>query len=166
MNYYIFRHGETYETKNNLEYGPRIEKAEILPVAVPTTKKIARYLSKKEIDKFYSSGYKRCVQTSEIVKEITKMDYTIDERLGEYRSERESFNEFSLRVDDFLLELKKKDFKAVSICTHGAVISALTYKIVGKAYSLNELIDFPRPGVVIEIDRSGIRRVSFRSNNS
>jgi broad specificity phosphatase PhoE len=161
MNYYIFRHGETYETKNALSYGHRVENAEILEEGIPVIKKIAEYLKGLKTDVNYVSNYKRCLQTAEIVSEITRKAFLIDERIGEYREEKESFEEFSRRVGDFLKHINNQGLESTAICTHGGVMSALKYKVQRRKYSINKLMNFPRPGVLMIIKNGDLEQIDF-----
>ena len=161
MNLFVFRHAETERTKLNIPYGDEIETASILPEGIKPTKKIAQYLKAKVKDNFYSSPYSRCIQTSEIVKKIIKVDFLLDKRLSEYRDDLgETIKDLKNRTDDFLKEQAAKN-TTITVCTHGGVIAAIKNLIVKNDFKPEDLHDFPNPGVLVEIKDKNISYKDF-----
>lgn len=103
MDLYIFRHGETYHTKNKVPYGKDVETAEILPDAYLVIKKMALYLKGIKTEVNYTSPYLRCVQTTQVITQITGQPYELEKRLSEFRTEYENKDQFIGRVKGFLL---------------------------------------------------------------
>ena len=166
MTYYIFRHGETYFSKNEVPYGENIESAEILPEAIPAIKKLAEFLKGKGIDAYYSSPYLRCRQTTKMFSEIISKDFIFYENLGEFRRERETIEEFILRTKGFLESLKKKDYKNIAICTHGYVVSALRELVLQGFVQKERLDDYPKTGVIMHIENGEAAYVDFNNQNA
>jgi len=163
MDLYIFRHGETYQTKHDVHYGENVYKAEILPEAEPITKKLAAYLKKTNLDANFSSPYLRCRQTVEIVSKVTDEKYEFDNRISEYIVDLETFTNFQKRIKDFINELKDKKYKSVALCSHGYPIAALTeYAQKGKITEEN-LPNYPQPGIIWVINNKKLSEVSFRN---
>lgn len=163
MNYYIFRHGESYFSKHHIPYGKKIESAEILAEGIPTIKKIGKYLTKKRIDAYFSSPYKRCVQTAEIIKKITNEEFILDSRISEemINRKKETFEELVKRLRNFLDYVKSKKFENVAICSHGWPIAALAALITKDEVKLKDLDNYPKPGMLIEIKKKSIRVHNF-----
>lgn len=161
MKFYIFRHGETFESKHDIPYADNIEKAEILPERIPIVKKLANYIKSKEIDAYYSSTYLRCKQTSTIISEITEKDFVYDENLGEFRRERETIEIFISRVKSFFDKLKLKDYQSIAICTHGYVVAALRELITQGYVQEERLNDYPRTGVIVQAEDGKINSIDF-----
>src|SRR3972149_2054205 len=110
MKFYIFRHAETYFSKFDIHYGESVESAEIIPEGIPVTERLAKYLAGEDIDAYYTSPFKRCTQTAEIIEKITKMKFIKDARIGEEMINygKETFNGVIDRVKDFLDQIKTK----------------------------------------------------------
>ena len=159
MNFYIFRHGETLETKNNIPYMGDEASAKILSEGIPALERLAEYLLKIETDLNVSSPYKRCKETVKIVSQISKKEFVYDPRLGEYY--QETFEEFSSKIKDFLAEIQKKDYQNVAICTHGGVIAGLVYLLTSGNFYEENLNDFPRPGVLVTIEHGAVTYHDF-----
>jgi broad specificity phosphatase PhoE len=164
MNFYIFRHGETFQTKHDVHYGSKIETAEILPEGIPAIKRVANYLKDKTSNKkgeYFSSPYLRCKQTVEIVKKIVNKKFKFEKYLGEYREDKETFGEFASRIDNFLKELKNVKIQNVTICTHGGVMAGLKHFILNGKFEEIDLYDFPKPGVLLEMKNGKMNRIDF-----
>lgn len=151
---YIFRHGETYQTLHKQLYGDKVEIAEILPNGIPVIKKLGNYLKDRKTDANYTSPYLRCVQTVEIISQVSGKVFLTEDRLGEYRKERENYEQFVERISSFYEHLKNQNLNAAAICTHGYPISALIQLATKDKVSRGELDNYPRPGI-LTIIRNG-----------
>ena len=160
MDLYIFRHGETYQTKNNILYGENVYSSKILPEGIPTVKKLANYLKDKKTDANFSSPFLRCRQTVEIVSEVSKKEFTFDNRLSEFIPENETLFSLFKRTKDFYEEIENK-YKSVSVCTHGYIISCLTQLATKGHIRQEELDNFPKPGILLEAENEKIKSINF-----
>ncbi len=173
MNYYIFRHGETFATKGNVEYGKHVIDAPTLREGIPTTKRMAEYL--KEINTNFNvrSEFLRVAQTAAIITDITGRRFETDARLNdtlvapkEYETmypKTETREEFIARVTSFVDDLKSKPYDTVLIGTHGGVIAALKHLLVNGEFDYKNIMDFPRPGVLTIIKGNTIEEIDFNS---
>ena len=159
--YYIFRHGETYYTKNLMLYPVDNFSVEILPEGIPALERLAGYLKNIPSDYNVSSEYKRCQQSIKIVGEISGLHFEKDARLNEFN--RETFEDLVKRLEIFVKELKEKKYSTVIICTHGAVIAGLKNILVGSEYEKSEIMDYPRPGVLTIAGDNTIEEIDFNS---
>ena len=165
MIYYIFRHGETYFTKNKIEYDPESRiSAPILKEGIPAIKRLGEFLKDKLKNTNYTSPYPRCVKTSEIITKITGKKFTKDERLSdEWMSEgKETFDEMVARFQNFLLDIKKNNPSVVAICTHGWPISILTNLITKREMKPEWLANYILPGELVIIKDGKVETKSFR----
>ncbi len=163
MDFYIFRHSETYFSKNKIPYGKDFEAAEIIPEGIPATQKLAKYLSTQKIDVFYTSPLKRCVQTAQIIQKKLKKGFTKDTRISEEMIDygKETFEDVVERVKDFLDDIKSKKYSKVAICTHGWIISTLIALITKGKVEPKDLKEFPNCGVLIQIVNGKVTRKDF-----
>jgi broad specificity phosphatase PhoE len=164
MNYYIFRHGETFETKHHLPYGDREKIAEILPEGIPAVKRLAAHLAAIETEANFSSPFKRCVQTADIVSEITNKKFIFDKRIGEFLNE--TFDDLRNRIKDITAEISQKGHKRVSICSHGYPISALINIITKGDFTEAELDNYPDPGILVIIQDKKVKYLDFNQPSS
>lgn len=166
--FYIFRHGDTVETgKFLLRFlGRKVKDShgiDILPKATPALKRIGGYLKDVPTDADFCSPYIRCVKSAKIVTEISKKKYQIDERIREIEKNGEGFINFRARVSSFLDEIQKKNYSAVSICTHGAVISAIQHLVTTNRFIVIQKYFFPQPGYLTIIKNRKIRVINFNN---
>ncbi len=159
MNWYICRHGQTYFSKNDIDYGREIHSAEILDEGRPVTKKIAHFLSGIPTDVNLCSEYKRCRQTAEIISKITNKEFIFDSRLNEYFDE--SFDHLRSRVQNLIQEMEEKKYKNILIVTHGGVMSALKYLLTVGKYEDKNLMDYPPTGNVLKITNNNLEILNF-----
>ncbi|MCL5970043.1 MAG: histidine phosphatase family protein [Patescibacteria group bacterium] len=157
--FYIFRHGETFYTKNKEDYGKEILTADIIEEGKPALKHLANYLKNTKNSYNVSSAIPRCKSTVKIISEITGKNFVFDERLNEYAYE--SFEEFNNRINDFLNDISKAQQQNIVICTHGACIAALKYLAITKNFSIEQVEDFPDPGVLLIIKGNNIEEINF-----
>lgn len=161
MNFYIFRHGETQESKNHTSYSTRIETSAILPEGIPTIKRLARYLKKISPDGNYSSPYLRCRQTVEIIEQITKTDFISDKRISEFRRDKEDLDSMIYRITNFYEDIKRKNLNNIAICTHGYPVASLVLLITKGNVDKNDINNYPNPGVLIEIKEKKTNYLDF-----
>jgi len=169
--YYIFRHGDTTDTeKSKLAVIIRMipgytdsSALKILPKSFPVLTKIGEFLKKIPTDANFSSPYPRCVDSAKIVGEVANKKYKIDQRIRELEHNGEPFSSFYERVKFFLDDVDSKNYSAVSICTHGAVLAAIKHlKTSGKFYFF-QVFDYPPPGNLLIIKNGNIKKINFTS---
>lgn len=163
MIYYIFRHGETYFSKNNIHYGEHYADADILPEAVPVIEKIAEYLKDKISDDNYTSPFKRAIQTVEIVERITGKIFLPDERLQEEKLSRagETLEQLEKRLKSFVKEMDNNKFKVVTICSHGWPISAFLGLLTKGYITKIDLGTYPKCGQLITVEGKTVKTLDF-----
>lgn len=159
--FYIFRHAETYFSKNNINYGDKTETAPILEEGIPTIKRLAEYLQNIKTDANFSSTYLRCRQTVEIVSSITQKEFTFDENLRDYYTKNETIEDVVGRIKTFYDSLRTNSFKSVAICTHGYPIAMLTDFITKGKFDMNNLGNYPQPGILTVIKKKEVELVDF-----
>ena len=155
MIFYLFRHGQTYFSKNHLQYKDKNDTAEILKEGIYQIKDIANKLKSEGIKQIYSSPIKRCVQTVNIVqKEVPNIKVDFDQRIKEQEvtTGGETFDDQTKRIKDFLDEIKNKDYEKVGICSHGWPIAVMIRLLKGKKVHRINLIKYPKCGKIIIID--------------
>lgn len=166
--FYIFRHGDTIESGNLLIkfFGHKGDShlLPILPNGVPALEKIGQFLKNIPTDANFCSPYLRCMDSIKIISPIAKKEYQVDERIRELEDNGEGFPSFKKRVVNFFNEIEKKNYSAVSICTHGAVISALKHLETSGRFFFFQIWDFPPPGNLIIIKNCRIGNINFNSN--
>ncbi len=158
-NYYVFRHAQTLATLNNQLYGDNIISADIIPEGFPPIQRLADYLKQIPSDLNLTSEFLRCTRTVKIVSQITGQIFKTDQRLNEYY--QETFDQLKERVQNLLEELNQSNLQTVIICSHGAVIAGLTHLITTNIYSLDQLHDYPTPGVLLHIENKEIKTIDF-----
>lgn len=163
MIYYIFRHGETFYTKNNFPYGENFETAEILPESVPVIEKIGEYLKDKIANNNYTSPFKRALQTVEIIEKITGKKFVVDERLKEEGLSRahETIIQLEERLKDFIIDMEKRKIENVAICSHGWPIAALIAILTKGNVTKMDLSCFPKCGVLTIIEDKRAKTLDF-----
>jgi broad specificity phosphatase PhoE len=161
MKFYIFRHGETYQTKYNLEYEDEQLTSRVLPEGLPETKRLANYLKGVNSDANLSSEILRCRETVEIVSKISGKEFSFDKRLNEFLED--DFEKLKKRLKDFIDDIKKQNYKSVLICTHGAVIAGLKHLLTEGKFEITDLTDFPQPGSLLILEGKSVELVSFRA---
>ena len=161
MNYFIFRHGETFETKHNIPYGDRVRSSTILDEGIPALKRLAKHLRGIETDANFSSPFIRCKQTVKIIGGITKNTFVFDERLAEYVEKEEAFGQMAKRVKDFVTDVEKEKYNNIVVCTHGGIIAGLIHLIIEGYFEEHQLYNFPKPGVLISIEGGKLKSKDF-----
>ena len=164
MRLYIFRHGMTLQSKNNVPYTPENYKTSpLLDEGIPVIEKIGNYLKDIKTDVNYTSPILRCTQTAEIISEISGKIFLPNDLLTEYGQWVESFEDLRARANKFIEYLNTQQVEFSAICTHGGVISALKYLLVYKKYKPVNLTDYPLPGVITIIENTKFEEVDFNS---
>lgn len=163
MIYYIFRHGETFYTKNNLHYGENYESAEILAEGIPVVEKLGEYLKGITVDAGYTSPFKRAIQTTDIVSKITGYKFKPDDRIREEGLSRaeETLEDLESRLKDFLSEMERSKHKAIAICSHGWPIAALLAIVTKDSVTKKDLGEFPRCGQLTIVENNSIKTLDF-----
>jgi len=163
MIYYIFRHGETYFSKNDFHYGEHYSDAEILPENIPVTERLAGYLNEKLSDENYTSPFKRALQTVEIVERITGKKFSPDERLREEGLSRasESLEQLEQRIKNFISETEGKNTHCVSVCTHGWPIAAMSAILTKGFITKGDLGKYPKCGQLLIIENKTVKTLDF-----
>jgi broad specificity phosphatase PhoE len=165
---YIFRHGDTKISGSLVakifSHHGDTHTMPILPKSIPTLKKIGKYLKNIPTDVNFCSPYLRCVDSAKIAGTIAGKIYRADERIREFKEKGEKFSSFRKRVADFLEEIDKKGYSAVSICTHGAVIAALKHLKTHGNFFFFQVLDFPKPGNLIIIKNGEVNMVNFNKD--
>jgi broad specificity phosphatase PhoE len=164
MIYYLFRHGETYQTKYDLAYGDEVLSARVLPEGKGAIQKMAKYLKDVKSDTNISSEVLRCRETVEIVSEISGKSFSYDGRLNEFVED--DFELLAKRVKDFVESITKSGKESALICTHGGVMAGIKHFVIEGKFELPDLHDYPRPGVLEIIDGKKVKKINFRDDNS
>lgn len=163
MLYYIFRHGETFYTKNNLHYGENYKSAEILTEGIPVIEKLGKYLKGVIVDAGYTSPFMRAIQTTDIISKIAGYKFTPDDRIREEGLSRaeETLEDLEIRLKDFLSEKEKSNFGAIAICSHGWPIAALLSIITKGNVTKKDLGEFPKCGQLLIIENKSLKTMDF-----
>lgn len=157
--YYIFRHGQTYFTKNGLIYGDQILTAPILEEAKPVTERFSAYIKNIPTDLNVSSELLRCTQTTKIITEITGKVFSTDKRLNEFFDE--PFTDFAQRIKSFLDEIEASEFNDILVCTHGGVMAGFKHWILNNNFPEEKITDYPNPGVLMIIKQGKVEEIDF-----
>ena len=163
MIYYIFRHGETYYSKNDVLYEDNNMTAEILPESIPVSERMANYLLDKIDDQNYTSPFIRAVQTVDIITKITKKKFLPDERLKEEGLSRaeETFRQLEGRLKNFINEIEGKKFNNVAICSHGWPIATMLAILIKGKVNRTDLGNFPKCGQLLIVENRSLKTLDF-----
>jgi len=161
--YYIFRHGQTLNSKYRLPYPKDNRQIKILKDSIPALKKMAEYLKNISPDLCVSSEYLRCQQTTKIITKITGVKFKKEPRLNEFGGE--TFLEFTNRINNFLEEVKINKYRTIIICTHGAGIATIKNLLIKGRMRRRDLPFYPKPGILLCIEGKNIQRIDFNKNN-
>ena len=157
--YYIFRHGETYATKNKTVYGDTQFTAEILPEGISTIRRLAEYLKDIKTHENYVSELLRAQQTAKIVEGITGKKFKNEPLLNEYMEP--SFELFKERVKTLVDRLESAKGKTYLLCTHGDVIAAFRYFLTENEFTIEQHSDYPAPGTLAIIKEGECKLLDF-----
>ncbi|MGA2910577.1 MAG: histidine phosphatase family protein [Candidatus Microgenomates bacterium] len=166
--YYIFRHGDTKDSGSLfVRIIGHLENTFTLPIlskGIPALEKIGNFLKDVPTDANFCSPYLRCVDSAKIVGTVAKKRFQSDERIAELE-DGEPFSSFYTRVNNFLNEIDKKNYSAISICTHGAVIAAIKHLKTSGKFFFFQVLDYPKPGNLIIIKNKKIEDVDFNQRS-
>jgi broad specificity phosphatase PhoE len=151
MDFFIFRHGETYFSKFDVSYGDMMESAEILPEGIPTIERLGKYMKDVETDANFSSPYLRCRQTVEIIERIAHKKFVYEERLKDMSQDKETIESMIKRISGFYKELIKEKYNSVAICSHGYPINVLSALATKGRVNNTDLYNYPQSGVLVII---------------
>src|SRR3990172_476021 len=153
--FYIFRHGDTKDSGSLITRfigrSGDTRKLPIIPKSFPALERIGAFLKNIPTDADFCSPFVRCVTSAEIVGKISGKTYKKDSRIAEFEKNGEKFSHLNARVRDFLTEIEQEKYSSVSICTHGAVISALKHLATNGKFHFFQIWDFPSPGNLVII---------------
>ncbi|MCX7928717.1 MAG: histidine phosphatase family protein [Patescibacteria group bacterium] len=164
MKIYIFRHGQTIESKYNLAYSrERKLTAEILPETIPVIEKLGKFLSQVKTDANFTSPVKRCLQTVEIIKKVSGKEFEVDENIKEWMDPEESFESLVQRVSRFYEKISSSNYNSVALCSHGAILAGIKSFFENQNFPIQNLHDYPSPGVLIVLDSKtkNIEQINF-----
>lgn len=163
MDLYIFRHGDTKNTKSFISRFTKKKNTSDLPI-LPEGKealiKIGEYLKNIKTDANFTSPYLRCKQSSDIVGKVSGKKFSIDSRIEELEGKID-FSVFRKKVASFLEDLHSQNYSAVAICTHGAVISALKHLEVDGNLHFFQVLSYPIPGKLTIIKNKKAEEKNF-----
>ncbi len=157
--YYIFRHGQTIETYTKTPYGENILTSDLIPQGKSAISRLGDYLKNREPQANFSSPLPRCKSTVKIIEKKLTNKFIFDNRLTEYYNE--TFYKLKKRVAAFLKEIEIQNYQSVSICTHGAIIAAVTHLVIDRYLSVAHLLKFPDPGILRIIKNGKVEEVNF-----
>ena len=129
MKIIYIHHAERDHSNKNI---PRQEQ-DITKDGIEEAKLLAKKLPLITPTAIYTSPYKRCVHTADILNENTKTPVILDERLNEWNSGTETFKEFLQRNMDCIDYITKKyNNDDVVLCvTSGVNLSAFMCYFTG-----------------------------------
>lgn len=159
--FYIFRHGQTYYSKNEIPYGENERTAHILPESRNSIEKIGEYLKSIPELVAYRSEFLRCQETAKIIESKNDFKFIQTPLLNEF-TENE-FPQFLARMKEarsFLLNLSAEH---IAICTHGAVVAALQKLLVNQEFHAHELMYYPKTGVIVKVDGEHVTSIDLNS---
>lgn len=155
----------THFSKNGLPYGDMVETAEILPEGIPSIKRLGEYLKNIQTDANFTSPYKRCLETSGIVSEITGKKFVVDENLRDWDPRNGTVEEMVERILTFCHNMQHTTYNSLSLCTHGYPINAIVaFFIKGKIES-DDLDNYPETGVLTTIEDGKVNYINFNIEN-
>jgi broad specificity phosphatase PhoE len=159
MELFVFRHGETFSTRDRVGYGDRQNEG-ILSEGKEAVERIAEYLKEQKIERWYSSPFKRCIETMDLVMKTVEEKYVTDERLGEFY--KKDWDLFVEGIREFIKEIRESGVKKVGVCTHGAVIAGIKFLWFDKEFFWENVHLYPDPGIVLVMDEYGLIEKNFR----
>lgn len=154
MTYYIFRHGQTYFSKNHVAYEAQQTTAELLPEGVKQTHKMAKKLIENNVTVFYCSPLRRCVQTLELLKkDIPNLKVTFFNELteGNVFKSNETIADLSNRAKFVLNQANPAGLSKIGICTHGVMVGVLTALLKKGRVTEDDTFNYPPCGDLVVI---------------
>jgi broad specificity phosphatase PhoE len=164
MKFYIFRHAETFPSKNTGGiYDENNFATPVLSSGKDITIKLAQYLKDIPSDLNVSSPFERCKETVEIITQVTGKKFIFDERVGEYF--QISYPDFRARIEDFLKEIEGRDYQNIIICTHGAVMSQIVHLLCDdKPEEDIPISEGKNTGILVMVEDRSIKEINFNAN--
>lgn len=156
---YIFRHG--LATHSTHGYGRAIMSAKVLPEGVAPIERMSEFLKKVPNSFNVSSEYNRCRETVAIVSRITGKEFVFDPLLNEFH--RATFTSLKERIMQMLQKLSAVPQGNILICSHGAVIAALTSYITMGKHTEKLKYNFPKTGELLILKQNKPERIDFNS---
>jgi broad specificity phosphatase PhoE len=163
MDIYIFRHGDTSNSKNFFKRFYKQKntlKLPILPEGRIALKKMGNYLKNIHTDANFTSPFLRCRESSQIISQVAGKKFVPDARIAEFEGDV-SFKELTEKVNSFLDDMHKHNYSSILICTHGAVIAAIKHFILHGYFYRFQLIDYPSPGKLLILKNKKITEINF-----
>jgi len=157
--FYLFRHGQTYYSKNEIPYGTNEHTADILDEARPPIEQIGQFLSTVPIDTAFRSELRRCEQTAHIIESTVQFRFTPTPLCNEFMED--SFEAFYKRMQTLTEMLEKASGDGIAVCTHGAVIAALKKMLLGQEFGAHDLMYYPKTGVVVKVSEGKLLELDF-----
>jgi broad specificity phosphatase PhoE len=133
----------------------------VLPKGIPTLERIGKYLKDIHTQKNFVSPFIRCLDSAKIIGRISGKKFIVDDRIRELENNGEKFTNFRSRVSDFVADIERKNYSAISICTHGAVIAALKHLLTKRKFYFFQVIDYPDPGNLTIIKNGKVETMNF-----
>jgi len=177
MKLYLVRHGQTnYNELGLCNSDPKVD-VHLTKSGIEQARKLAKQLKNVDIEQVFVSELKRTEQTAQIVNKYHNAPVTVDARLNDIRfgyegkhyseyhsaldkaddkwtarfNSGESIKDLRERAQDFIDDLKTKNYKTVLIVTSGGVIQAI-YGILSNQ-SIEEAWGFrPDKGSCVELN--------------
>lgn len=157
--FYIFRHGQTYFSKNQIPYGDNEHTAHILPESRGPIENIAEYLKSLPLTELFRSEFLRCQETAKIIESKTDFHFESHPLFNEFTES--DFSNFLQRMKDLTAFLQTETGDHIAICTHGAVVAALQKLLVGETFEAHELMYYPQTGVLVQISGTSVKNIDF-----
>jgi probable phosphoglycerate mutase len=157
MKIYLARHGRTnYNDLDLCNYDPAVD-VHLTPLGIEQAKALADKLKQTHLDHIFASELKRTQQTAELINVFHNLKITIDVRLNDIVSGfegkpfteyvaaldaapdkwtarfngSESIEDMKKRADDFVNELRTKNYDSVLIVTSQWIIYAIVALVKG-----------------------------------
>lgn len=157
---YIFRHGLATHSKSG--YGEKILSAEILEEGKPAIRKLSQFLTKYPFDVGFTSPVKRCMQTIEIVTDITGYEFEPDNRITEFHLE--GIDDVRERAESFLHSIAKMSSEHIYVCSHGTVIAAMQRRLLNQSFESDNILEYPHCGGLRIIHQAHVDEIDFNEH--
>lgn len=164
---FAFRHGVATTRLDG--YGDEVETATLLPQGLAAVENLASFLAEQKVNALWVSPIKRCQQTAEIVAAATGLAVETQPLLSEYYNE--SWQDFHSRMNELLNVIRAAGQAShqagnelrLGVCTHGAVISALSHLATGREFTQWDLFDYPTPAGLRVITPESVSQRVFQA---
>ncbi len=164
--FYLFRHG--LARLPGQDYGDEIFSAELVPEGIPPIERMGKFLAHEMIEACFTSPFRRCLQTAEILKQAGVREFKTEERLKEYGPDQEhnlheNFDQFMIRMHDVANFIRGLEAAKIALCTHGSVVACLARLLADREFTLDNLHEFPNPGEIKILTPRGVEYRDFRN---